>query len=53
MSETPSTPAPPPASPASPPEARWSLSEDWAATVTGLVLLVLALVGVIPAGLIP
>lgn len=51
MSETPAPPAPTP-EPASP-RRRWSVSEDWAATVTGLVLLGLALVGVIPAGLIP
>lgn len=45
MSEAPSTPTPP--------RPRFRLSEDWAATITGLVLLGLALAGVIPAGLIP
>ncbi|MEU0487824.1 hypothetical protein ABZ249_01250 [Nocardiopsis sp. NPDC006139] len=44
MSETP---------PTAPERPRRSLGEDWAATVTGLVLLGLALVGAIPAGLIP
>lgn len=44
MSETP---------PTSPERPRWRLGEDWAATITGLVLLGLALVGIIPAGLIP
>ncbi|GLU48587.1 hypothetical protein [Nocardiopsis ansamitocini] len=29
------------------------ISEDWAATITGLVLLAAALVGLIPAGLVP
>lgn len=28
-------------------------SEDWAATMVGLLLLVLALTGVIPTGLVP
>jgi hypothetical protein len=28
-------------------------NEDWAATVVGLLLLVLALTGVIPTGLVP
>ncbi|MET9711858.1 hypothetical protein ACFW3Z_06025 [Nocardiopsis alba] len=49
MSETPSTPTPDP-----PPTRRGvRIGEDWAATLTGLVLLGLALAGVIPAGLIP
>lgn len=39
--------------PAASPRSKWRPSEDWAATITGLVLLGLALVGVIPAGLIP
>lgn len=40
--------------PASRPErSRFRLSEDWAAAITGLVLLILAIIGVIPAGLIP
>ena len=29
------------------------INEDWAATILGLVLLALALVGAIPAGLVP
>ncbi|QVQ55190.1 hypothetical protein J4H86_17820 [Spiractinospora alimapuensis] len=29
------------------------LNEDWVAAITGLTLLILALVGVIPAGLVP
>lgn len=45
MSEAPSTPT------AAKP--RFRLSEDWAATLTGLVLLGLCLLGAIPAGLIP
>ncbi|MFY7069309.1 hypothetical protein ACOQFV_25920 [Nocardiopsis changdeensis] len=44
MSETP---------PTGPERPRRRLGEDWAATITGLVLLGLALVGAIPAGLIP
>lgn len=32
---------------------KFSISEDWLATVVGLVLLVVALVGIIPVGLIP
>lgn len=32
--------------------ARW-LNEDWAATIVGLILLVLILVGVIPGWLVP
>lgn len=32
---------------------KFSISEDWAATILGLVLLALALTGIIPAGLIP
>ena len=32
--------------------AAW-VTEDWAATLVGLLLLVLALTGVIPAGLVP
>jgi hypothetical protein len=39
------TPGPPP----------WAalLTEDWAATLVGLLLLVLVLTGVIPTGLVP
>lgn len=32
---------------------RFVLSEDWVATVVGLLLLVLVLTGVIPVGLVP
>ena len=32
---------------------KFSINEDWAATILGLVLLTLALTGIIPAGLIP
>lgn len=34
-------------------ESRTQFNEDWAATVIGLLLLVLVIVGVIPPGLIP
>ncbi|GAA3098603.1 hypothetical protein [Streptosporangium carneum] len=34
-------------------EGRTAVSEDWAATVVGLVLLALVLTGVIPVGLVP
>ncbi len=34
-------------------EGRIQFSEDWAATVVGLVLIVLVLAGVIPTGLVP
>ncbi|WP_269745536.1 hypothetical protein [Thermobifida cellulosilytica] len=33
--------------------ARFRISEDWAATIVGLVLLAASLVGLIPAGLVP
>ncbi|MDP9845953.1 hypothetical protein [Streptosporangium lutulentum] len=32
---------------------RTAINEDWAATVVGLVLLALVLIGVIPVGLVP
>ena len=32
---------------------RFTLNEDWVATIVGLVLLVLVLTGVIPPGLVP
>ncbi|SDQ79911.1 hypothetical protein [Thermostaphylospora chromogena] len=32
---------------------RRSIDEDWAATILGLVLLVLVIAGVIPTGLVP
>jgi hypothetical protein len=34
-------------------DSRLSINEDWAATVVGLILLVLVLTGVIPTGLVP
>ncbi|MFE9245979.1 hypothetical protein [Nocardiopsis sp. NPDC006938] len=46
MSETP----PPSTTPA---RTRPRINEDWAATLTGLVLLGLCLLGAIPEGLIP
>jgi hypothetical protein len=43
--------------PASPPEVsrltRIALNEDWAATIVGLLLLVLILAGVVTKGLVP
>ncbi|MFI7023849.1 hypothetical protein [Micromonospora sp. NPDC049900] len=35
------------------PESRFAINEDWAATLLGLALLALVLIGVIPAGLVP
>ncbi|MEV4296409.1 hypothetical protein [Microbispora rosea] len=32
---------------------RAAINEDWAATIVGLVLLVLVITGVIPTGLVP
>ncbi|HMR49413.1 MAG TPA: hypothetical protein PKE40_09210 [Arachnia sp.] len=57
-SPTPETVAPPPdphhAAPGEPTEAgKFSLSEDWLAVVVGLALLVAALTGLIPEGLLP
>ena len=34
-------------------DGRTAINEDWAATIVGLVLLVLVLTGVIPVGLVP
>jgi hypothetical protein len=34
-------------------ETRFSINEDWAATILGLVLLGLVLVGAIPTGVVP
>ncbi|MEU6742581.1 hypothetical protein [Streptosporangium sandarakinum] len=34
-------------------ESRTALTEDWAATILGLVLVLLAVTGVIPAGVVP
>ncbi|HHW83179.1 MAG TPA: hypothetical protein GX743_05095 [Actinomycetales bacterium] len=51
-----SQPVPPAAEPegADPRETgKFSITEDWAATILGLTLLALALTGIIPAGLIP
>ncbi|GII88025.1 hypothetical protein Ssi03_60150 [Sphaerisporangium siamense] len=42
-----SEPEPPPAG------GSRTLNEDWAATILGLVLLVLVILGVIPTGLVP
>ncbi|MEW1840281.1 hypothetical protein AB0392_20250 [Nonomuraea angiospora] len=36
-----------------PPESRAAFNEDWAATILGLALLVLIVLGVIPPGLVP
>ncbi len=44
--------APVPSAPP-PPETRPRVSEDWLATLTGLGLLLLVLVGVITRGLVP
>lgn len=49
MSET----DPPTASSPTADDGRTAISEDWAATIVGLVLLALVLVGVIPVGLVP
>jgi hypothetical protein len=32
---------------------RWTVNEDWAATIVGLVLLALVLAGVITKGMVP
>ncbi|MGW4640982.1 hypothetical protein ACWEN6_20820 [Sphaerisporangium sp. NPDC004334] len=34
-------------------ESRIAINEDWAATIVGLALLVLIIIGVIPVGLVP
>lgn len=40
--------------PSAPPGGRaWALNEDWAATILGLVLLILVITGVIPVGVVP
>jgi hypothetical protein len=39
--------------PAPPPAAGGLVSEDWLATITGLVILVLVLAGVITKGMVP
>ncbi|MCP2334578.1 MULTISPECIES: hypothetical protein [Actinoalloteichus] len=44
---------PPPAPVAGARRHRWRVNEDWAATLLGLVLLVLVLTGAIPEGLVP
>ncbi|MER5609026.1 MULTISPECIES: hypothetical protein [Micromonospora] len=48
MSNAPTPPEPPTAR-----TSRLAFSEDWAATVLGLALLLLVLAGAIPAGLVP
>ncbi|MEU7932856.1 hypothetical protein [Micromonospora echinofusca] len=48
MSSDPSSPTPPTAD-----ESRLAFSEDWAATVLGVVLIGLVLAGAVPAGLVP
>ncbi|MCO1617437.1 hypothetical protein ACGFKZ_22600 [Micromonospora tulbaghiae] len=48
MSTAPTPPEPPTAG-----TSRLAFSEDWAATVLGLALLLLVLAGAIPAGLVP
>ncbi|MEU1588189.1 hypothetical protein [Micromonospora sp. NPDC005710] len=48
MTADPSSPAPETAG-----ESRLALNEDWAATILGLGLLALVLLGAIPAGLVP
>ena len=48
MSNAPTPPEPPTAG-----TSRLAFSEDWAATVLGLAMLLLVLVGAIPAGLVP
>ncbi len=47
------TPAPEAQPTTAPPTGHRGLDEDWIATITGLVLLLLVLVGVIPTGLVP
>ncbi|MCG5468202.1 putative membrane protein YcfT [Micromonospora jinlongensis] len=48
MTTDPSPPTPPTAG-----ESRLSFNEDWVATILGLALLALVLLGAIPAGLVP
>ncbi|MEE6260760.1 hypothetical protein [Plantactinospora sonchi] len=43
----------PSAAPPTAAESRFAINEDWAATILGLVLLLLVLVGAIPTGLVP
>lgn len=44
---------PDPVESATRPSSGWTINEDWAAFGVGLVLLLAALVGIIPNGLIP
>ncbi|MFK3979587.1 hypothetical protein ACI2K4_04310 [Micromonospora sp. NPDC050397] len=53
MSEEPDSRSAPSSTPPTAPESRLALNEDWAATILGLALLVLVLVGAIPTGLVP
>jgi len=39
--------------PSAPPGRGWALNEDWAATILGLVLLILVITGAIPPGVVP
>ncbi|WP_330466783.1 hypothetical protein [Micromonospora zamorensis] len=48
MTTDPSPPTPPTAA-----ESRLWFNEDWVATILGLALLALVLLGAIPAGLVP
>lgn len=47
------SPTPPPDRDGPDDAGKFSVSEDWLAVVVGLALLTLALVGLIPAGLVP
>ncbi|MGC4851027.1 hypothetical protein ACLQ3F_27680 [Micromonospora sp. DT15] len=44
---------PSPSSPETAGDSRLAFNEDWAATILGLALLALVLLGAIPAGLVP
>jgi hypothetical protein len=32
---------------------RWRINEDWAATIVGLVIVLVVLIGLVPKGLVP
>ena len=32
---------------------RWRINEDWAATIVGLLILLVVLIGLVPKGLVP
>ena len=34
-------------------ERRWRVNEDWAATIVGLAILLVVLLGLVPKGLVP